>query len=315
MDQRRINEGARNVRTDSVRRLNNQQYANSQRTSKRTISNNVNKRTNYKAKSTLTKSEVRAILKRVNLRLASLALATGIGIGLASPTVISTLANKYNSAKDSKQAIEIANEYDDFIASIEQHSQITSQEDLEALQQLEDAIQRYTDLKYKKDRTFNEEQEFLNACRIICESKHLVIDTYTDSIKNKVAEAYGITDPVLIRLIKVKDEVHFDKGNGKVYHNRTIDTWGHGTIVVNANSDIETEMPKELAENVTNARALLDVDYDPDKMTTADLPVDEIIDTFQEAINFNDYKIVRDADGNLSMELIEQEQTIDDEER
>ena len=76
-------------------------------------------------------------------------------------------------------------------------------------------------------------------------------------------------------------------------------------------------MPEQLAEHVTNARALLDVNYDFSEMSIKDLPVDQIIDTFQEALEFDNYRIVRDAEGNLSMEEIQQEQTSDrdDDER
>lgn len=290
MDERRINRS----------NYNNRQPGNVQR---RKVSNNVrSSHTPYRAKK-------KSLLKNAKFRLASAALAVGVIIGAGTPTLISTLAKDYNLAKDSHQAIEIANEYDDFIASIEQNSKITSIEDVEELKQLENAIQRYTVLKYKKDKTFAEEHEFLDVCKTICESKNLVIDTYTDSIKSKIAQAYGISDPSQIDSIEVHDYMSLDKGNGKYGHKREIELPGYISITENPvmESEFDYKMPKKLAEQVTNARALLDVDYDFSEMKLKDLPIDQIIDTFQEALEFDDYQIVLDEDGNLSMELIEQD--------
>lgn len=289
MDERRINGSNYNKR----------QPGNVQR---RKVSNNVrSSHTPYRAKK-------KSLLKNAKLRLASTALALGILVGGGAPTLISSLAKDYNSAKDSKQAIEIANEYDDFIASIEQNSKITSIEDVESLKQLENAIQRYTVLKYKTDKTFAEEQEFLDVCKTICESKSLVIDTYTNSIKSKIAQAYGITNPNKIDSIEVHDYMSLDKGNGKYGHKREIEIPGFKSITENPIlSGFDVKMPKKLAENVTNARALLDTGYNLEEMKVEDLPVDQIIDTFQEALKFDDYQISLDKDGNLSMELIEQD--------
>ena len=172
---------------------------------------------------------------------------------------------------------------------------------------------------FKSDKTFEEEEEYLDVCRTICESKALVIDTYTDTIKNKVAEAYGITDPKEIDSIDVRDYMSYDKGNGKYNHKREIKLPNYIEITENpiSNSKFDVKMPEQLAEHVTNARALLDVNYDFSEMSIKDLPVDQIIDTFQEALEFDNYRIVRDAEGNLSMEEIQQEQTSDrdDDER
>lgn len=287
---------------------------------KRQISSHVQKQAEpYRAKSNITKAQRRKLAQQAKLRLASFALAAGIAIGAGTPTLISTLAKNFNSAQDSKQAVQIASEFDGYINSIEQYSQITSQEEVDQLRQLENAIQRYNILKYKTDKTFEEEQEYLDVCRTICESKSLVIDTYTDTIKNKIAEAYGITDPEKIDSIEVHDYMSFDKGNGKYGHNREIKLPNYIEITENPSSysEFDVKMPKQLAENVTNARALLNVNYNFSEMSIKDLPVDQIIDTFQEALEFDNYKIVRDADGNLSIEETQQEQTNDrdDEER
>ena len=287
-------------------------------TPKRRVSNNVQKMPpEFKAKSNTTRAQRKKMAQQAKLRLASIALAAGVVIGAGAPTLISTLAKNFNSAPDSKQAVVMASEIDDYITNIEQYSQITSQEEVDQLRTLENAIQRYNVLKYKSDKTFEEEEEYLDVCRTICESKALVIDTYTDTIKNKVAEAYGITDPKLINIIDVKDNIHIDKSNGKNFHDREIDLKGFATIKDNPRLDTDVQMPEQLAEHVTNARALLDVNYDFSEMSIKDLPVDQIIDTFQEALEFDNYRIVRDAEGNLSMEEIQQEQTSDrdDDER
>lgn len=280
---------------------------------KRQVNGTAKSMPNYRAKSNMTKEQRRKLANQAKLRLAAFSLATGVLLGVGSTTLISTLARNYNSVAESKeatkQAIEIANEYDDFITDIEQNSQITSKEDVNGLKQLEDAIAKYTELKYKKDKTFNEEQEFLDVCRTICDSRMLVIDTYTDSIKNKLAEAFGIVDPKEIDSIDIHDYLNYNNGNGKYVHKREITLPDYTQIIEHPMSySDDVKMPKELAENVTNARKLLDTRYNFDTMTTDELPVDEIIDTFQEALNFNNYKIVRDEKGNIYMEPIEQEQ-------
>ena len=305
---------------DERRNLRNGSWMMEQNTSKRRVGNNVQKMSpNYQAKSNKTREQRRKMAQQAKLRLASFALATGLAIGAGTPTLIGTLAKHFNSAPDSKQAIEIASEFDGYIANIEQYSQITSQEEVDQLRLLENAIQRYNVLKYKSDKTFEEEEEYLDVCRTICESKNLVKDTYTDTIKNKVAEAYGITNPKEIDSIEVHDFISYDKGNGKYFHNRKINLPNYIKIKENPSSynELDVKMPKQLAEHVTNARALIDVGYDFSEMSIKDLPVDQIIDTFQEALEFDNYRIVRDAEGNLSMEEIQQEQTSnrDDDER
>ena len=291
-----------------------------QNTPKRRVSNNVQKMPpEFKAKSNTTRAQRKKMAQQAKLRLASIALAAGVAIGAGAPTLISTLAKNFNSAQDSKQAVVIASEFDDYITNIEQYSQITSLEEVDQLRALENAIQRYNVLKYKSDKTFEEEEEYLDVCRTICESRTLVIDTYTDTIKNKVAEAYGITDPKEIDSIDVHDYMSYDKGNGQYGHRREIKLPNYIEITENpiSNSKFDVRMPEQLAENVTNARALIDVGYDFSEMSIKDLPVDQIIDTFQEALEFDNYRIVRDAEGNLSMEEIHQEQTSnrDDNER
>ena len=291
-----------------------------QNTPKRRVSNNVQKMPpEFKAKSNTTRAQRKKMAQQAKLRLASIALAAGVAIGAGAPTLISTLVKNFNSAQDSKQAVVIASEFDDYITNIEQYSQITSLEEVDQLRALENAIQRYNVLKYKSDKTFEEEEEYLDVCRTICESRTLVIDTYTDTIKNKVAEAYGITDPKEIDSIDVRDYMSYDKGNGKYNHKREIKLPNYIEITENpiSNSKFDVKMPEQLAEHVTNARALLDVNYDFSEMSIKDLPVDQIIDTFQEALEFDNYRIVRDAEGNLSMEEIQQEQTSDrdDDER
>lgn len=289
-------------------------------TPKRKLNNDVQKMPpNYQAKSNKTREQRRKMVQQAKLRFASLALVAGLAIGAGTPTLISTLAKNFNSASDSKQAVVIASEFDSYIANIEQYSQITSQEEVDQLRLLENAIQRYNVLKYKSDKTFEEEEEYLDVCRTICESKNLVKDTYTDTIRNKIAEAYGITDSKAIDSIEVHDFISYDKGNGKYIHNRKINLPNNINITEHPSSynELDVKMPKQLAEHVTNARALIDVGYDFSEMSIKDLPVDQIIDTFQEALEFDNYRIVRDAEGNLSMEEIQQEQTSnrDDNER
>ena len=128
-----------------------------QNTPKRKVSNNVQKMPpEFKAKSNTTRAQRKKMAQQAKLRLASIALAAGVAIGAGAPTLISTLAKNFNSAQDSKQAVVIASEFDDYITNIEQYSQITSLKEVDQLRALENAIQRYNVLKYKSDKTFEE---------------------------------------------------------------------------------------------------------------------------------------------------------------
>ena len=98
-----------------------------QNTPKRRVSNNVQKMPpEFKAKSNTTRAQRKKMAQQAKLRLASIALAAGVAIGAGAPTLISTLAKNFNSAQDSKQAVVIASEFDDYITNIEQYSSAIS---------------------------------------------------------------------------------------------------------------------------------------------------------------------------------------------
>ena len=74
-------------------------------------------------------------------------------------------------------------------------------------------------------------------------------------------------------------------------------------------------MDSTLAENIIKARALLDERGFSENAQIKDLPVDDIIQTFEEAKKFEkNYKISLDKDGNLRTVKLEQTKSIKVEE-
>lgn len=258
------------------------------------------------------KSQREIAVKKSLKRLAAVSLAVGIGIG-ASPSIIGNIANHVNNSRSTKEAIEMAASNEEFLNSINQDKIKQAVINAEKTIQLENfmqAVSTYKELNYKKDRTMQEEQQFIDSCRTICESKSLVIDTYTDIIKSKVAEAYGITDAEAISNISVKDYIH--ASTTELSHNVEIKL-PDGTAIENKEILVKKDnsiMDTELENAVIEARALLDVDNSFDSQTLENLPIDEIIRTFEDGKEFDkNYKLSVKENGDLETIKIEQNKT------
>lgn len=255
--------------------------------------------------------------KTVKKYLAVMALAGGaIGYVAGATTVpmISKMAKSFNSSTNTQTSVELAAEYDNYLelvksnlaqkeAQIENMSdgnayaettkrlfQIEKQDKIDGLTDLNDAVKKYDELRYKKDKTFNEEKEFLDACQKICESEQVVIDAYTDSIVDKVADAYGITEGYTKSQIDVKAPGHFNSAIGKYEYVPQVNIPGK-----------DVKLSKNLKKEVTNARSLLDEGYSFSSMSVDELPVDKIIDVYQDAIEFENCDITIGANGELVM--------------
>ena len=255
--------------------------------------------------------------KTVKKYLAVMALAGGaIGYvaGATTGPMISQMAKSFNSSNNTQASVELAAEYDNYLELVksnlaQKESQIENmsdgnsyaettkrlfkiekQEKIDGVTGLNGAVKTYNELRYKKDRTFNEEKEFLDACQKICESEQVVIDVYTDAIVDKAADAYGFSEGYMKSQIEVKAPGYYNKGNGKYEYVPQINIPGK-----------DVKLSKDLKKEVMNARCLLDEEYSFSTMSVDELPVDKIIDVYQDAIEFENYDITIGTQGELVM--------------
>lgn len=239
-------------------------------------------------------------IKHLKNRLVAFALILA-GVTGTLTGVITKAKNKSNEAKNTQEAIIMASEYIDSIQ--EQLSNTTIQEysKIHSLQELNDSIIIYSELGEKGKRSADEEKRYIDACTSICENKDFVKDVYTDTIKSKIAEAYGITDPYQIMRIIVKDIVY-----------TPFPTYDHNPQIKlpDGTEIFEDSMDKKLQDAIINARHLIDVDYDSN-MNFKDLPVQDIVNTYKNAMSFQlDYKVSVDKDGKLiTSEIVEEDRS------
>lgn len=253
--------------------------------------------------------------QKAKLRFEAILLAAGIGIGAAASPIIGHMANNANQSKNTQEAIEIALSTQKYLDSIKQDpvmSAVVTAETRVAVENLTTAISTYKQLKYRKDRTLQEEQDYIDACKVICESKYLVINTYTDIIRGKVAEAYGITDPEEIKDIVVRD-VTTGVNPPEQYTSITLPD---GTRIVEDNFlNPNSDMDSKLASAVRAARALLEEQYSFTSEGIKELPVEKIIKTFEEAKDFEEnYRLSVKKNGDVETIKIEHEQEKEDDE-
>ena len=250
--------------------------------------------------------------------------AIGYVAGATTGPMISKMAEDFNASKNAQMAVELAAQYDDYFELVRSNLaqreyqidnmpdsnpyaettkrlfQIEKQDKIEGLTELNDAVKKYNELRYKSDRSLNEEKDYLDACQRICESEQVVIDVYTDAIVDKVADAYGIKEEYMKSQIDVKAPGQFNNAKGKYEYTAQIDV---------PNKDVK--LSKELQAQVINARSLLDEGYSFSSMSVDELPVDKIIDVYQDAIKFADYDITIGANGELVMAEREKSEKIE----
>lgn len=280
-----------------------------------TVINNSNGKT-----FTANKAELQKAIKKWEAKVVAISLAAGLGIGSIATPLITELANSANQSKNTKEAVTMAASTDRYLKSLKENQilqAVISQEETLALEELSSAISTYKKLESKKDKTFGEERRYMEACKKICESKNLIVDTYTDTIKGKVAEAYRITDPEEIEKIEITDLVH-GTSTSVSDHNPKI-VMPDGTIIEkNSLLNKNQSMNSILAENIVKARSLQDAPAFSENVRVEDLPIDAIIETFEKAKDFEEkYTISCKDNGDLkaveSENVVETE--IDEEER
>ena len=255
-------------------------------------------------------------VKSLKLRMSAVGLAIGLGVGSMTSPIISSMANKINNSNSTKQAIEMAASTEDYLAKVKSDPILQaaiSAERVQALEKLELLINDYKQLKHKNDRTY--EERYLEACQAICNSKELVIETYTNTIKAKVAQAYGITEPEKINQIEIKDPITTSSTDG-LMHNPNIKLPDGTFIVKDYFLNPNKGMDSTLAKNIIKARALIDERQFSDSTKIDELPIENIIETFEDAKNFEkEYKLNVDENGNIKTEKIEQNKQVDEHDR
>lgn len=263
------------------------------------------------------RSQRQRAAQKAKIRFTAIAAATLIGIGAAAPTAIQKLANQMNYEKDTQTAIEMVASNNEFFADIEEKIIMQTEEGQEQINQLKalsDAIVQYKELNRKDNRTVEEEQRYIEVCKTICDSKDLVIDTYSDIIKSKAAEAYGITDAEEIKNMKVQDYIE----TSEMRHLPQItlpdgNVIGTKTIFLSPSKDT---LDKTISSAIIEARHLRDVNSEYQNREIKDLPVDDIIKTFEGAKSFEEkYKFSVNEKGQLVAEEIEKSQEVVDQSR
>ena len=107
-----------------------------------------------------------SLYKKLGLGAATVSLAAGI---IGGP-IISNMAKNIRNTNDTKAAIQMVADSEEYLAGIKSNplmSQVVSIEDFDRLEELTNAIDMYSKLKNKPDKTFNEQEAYLEACNTI----------------------------------------------------------------------------------------------------------------------------------------------------
>ena len=254
-----------------------------------------------------------SIYKKLGLGAATIGLAAGIVGG----PIISNMAKGMKNVNDTKAAIQMAADSEEYLNSISQNpimSKVITQEDVERLADLTQAITTYNSLKNKTDRTFNEEEAYLHACNTIGESKQLVTDNYNAIIKKKIAEACGIKDPSDVNRIQVYCDEVFDGSEVSKVTEIKLPT---GKELKSATSMFFSgSIDKKFVNEIQKSNELDEYVFSKDgKIPTETL--EKIIENFEDAKAFNsNYKLVTEKNGEkIQMKEIERSKSQDRDER
>lgn len=259
------------------------------------------------------REQKRTAAKNAKVRFAAVLLSAGIGLGAVSSNIINYMAEKANHSQSTREAIEIVNSTKKYLETVQQNSimqDVITAENISKIEKFSSAVSTYKQLQYKQEKSLKEEQEYIEACRTICEFKDLVIDTYTNTIKGKVAKAYGITNPEEVQKIEIEDYV--DIGEKQDITHSIMIKLPNGTVINNRGNFLTSTnvMDSKLADAVIEARALLNERYSFENESLSDLPMDRIILTFEEAKDFEEnYKLSVKENGNLETVKLEPVQT------
>ena len=254
-----------------------------------------------------------ALYKKIGLGAATISLAAGI---IGGP-IISNMAKNIRNANDTKAAIQMAADSEEYLANLQQNpmmSQVISVEDFDRLEQFTNAITTYNTLKNKADKTFNEQEAYLEACNVIGNSKQLVTDNYNGIIKKKIAEAYGIKDPLQVSQIGV---YYYEEVQGQELYLITEVDLPDGRKIINANATLpDNKIDRKLIKQIEKANELDAYHFSKDgKIPTETL--DKIIENFEDAKAFDsNYRLVAEKDGGkIKMQEIDRSRSQERDDR
>ena len=244
-----------------------------------------------------------SISKKLGLGAAAVSLATGI---IGGP-IISNMAKNIKNVNDTKAAIQMVADSEEYLASIKANpmmSKVVSLEDVDRLEELANAIDTYSKYKNKVDPTFNEQEAYLEACNTIGNAKQLVTDNYNAIIKKKIAEAYGIKDPSDVNRIQVYCDEVFDGSEVSKVTEIKLPT---GQELKSATSLFHSgSIDKKFVNEIQKSNELEKYHFSKDgKIPTETL--DKIIENFADAQAFDaNYRLVAEKDGKkITMQEIE----------
>lgn len=280
---------------------------------KRELTLNI-RETNEQARRRVYKSkQLEKKRRQLGLRIASIGLAAGI---IGGP-IISNMVKDIKNTHDIKEAIQIVADSEEYLAGIKSNplmSQVVSIEDFDRLEELTNAIDMYSKLKNKPDKTFNEQEAYLEACNTIGNAKQLVSDNYNAIIKKKIAEAYGIKDPSDVNRIQVYCDEVFDGSEVSKVTEIKLPT---GKELKSATSLFYSgSIDKKFVNEIQKSNELEKYHFSKDgKIPTETL--DKIIENFADAQAFDaNYKLVTEKDGEkIKMQEIERSKSQERDDR
>jgi len=254
-----------------------------------------------------------SLYKKLGLGAATVSLAAGI---IGGP-IISNMVKDIKNTHDIKEAIQIVADSEEYLAGIKSNplmSQVVSIEDFDRLEELTNAIDMYSKLKNKPDKTFNEQEAYLEACNTIGNAKQLVTDNYNAIIKKKIAEAYGIKDPSDVNRIQVYCDEVFDGSEVSKVTEIKLPT---GKELKSATSLFYSgSIDKKFVNEIQKSNELEKYNFSKDgKIPTETL--DKIIENFADAQAFDtNYKLVTEKDGEkIKMQEIERSKSQERDDR
>lgn len=254
-----------------------------------------------------------SLYKKLGLGAATVSLAAGI---IGGP-IISNMAKNIRNTNDTKAAIQMVADSEEYLASIKANpmmSKVVSLEDVDRLEELANAIDTYSKYKNKVEPTFNEQEAYLEACNTIGNAKQLVTDNYNAIIKKKIAEAYGIKDPSDVNRIQVYCDEVFDGSEVSKVTEIKLPT---GQELKSATSLFHNgSIDKKFVNEIQKSNELEKYYFSKDgKIPTETL--DKIIENFADAQAFDaNYKLVTEKDGEkIKMQEIERSKSQERDDR
>lgn len=254
-----------------------------------------------------------SLYKKLGLGAATVSLAAGI---IGGP-IISNMAKNIRNTNDTKAAIQMVADSEEYLASIKANpmmSKVVSVEDFDRLEELTNAIDTYNKYKNKVETTFNEQEAYLEACNTIGNAKQLVTDNYNAIIKKKIAEAYGIKDPSDVNRIQVYCDEVFDGSEVSKVTEIKLPT---GQELKSATSLFYSgSIDKKFVNEIQKSNELEKYHFSKDGKIPTEM-LDKIIENFADAQAFDaNYKLVTEKDGEkIKMQEIERSKSQERDDR